>query len=98
MYTVAKYGGVGCQKVNAKDYLDAITLYYSLLGHDEKMSITDVKGISCHLVKKFCNFYVGDVKYGITKLYEFIRSAIYDGRVVYDYLWGNNEFINVLCT
>lgn len=95
MYTVAKYGGVGCQKVNAKDYLDAITLYYSLLGHDEKMSITDVKGISCHLVKKFCNFYVGDVKYGITKLYEFIRSAIYDGRVVYDYLWGNNEFINV---
>lgn len=95
MYTVAKYGGVGCQKVEAKDYLDAITLYYSLLGHDEKMSITDVKGISCHLVKKFCNFYVGDVKYGITKLYEFIRSAIYDGRVVYDYLRGNNEFINV---
>lgn len=95
MYTVPKYGGVGCQKVEAKDYLDAITLYYSLLGHDEKMSITDVNGISCHLVKKFCNFYVGDVKYGITKLYEFIRSAIYDGRVVYDYLWGNNEFINV---
>ena len=52
MYTVPKYGGVGCQKVEAKDYLDAITLYYSLLGHDEKMSITDVKGISCHLVKK----------------------------------------------
>nr|DAP29887.1 MAG TPA: hypothetical protein [Bacteriophage sp.] len=95
MYTVPKYGGVGCQKVEAKDYLDAITLYYTLLGHDEKMSITDVKGISCHLVKKFCNFYVGDVKYGITKLYEFIRSAIYDGRVVYDYLRGNNEFINV---
>jgi hypothetical protein len=95
MYTVPKYGGVGCQKVEAKDYLDAITLYYSLLGHDEKMSITDVNGISCHLVKKFCNFYVGDVKYGITKLYEFIRSAIYDGRVVYDYLRGNNEFINV---
>lgn len=95
MYTVPKYGGIGCQKVEAKDYLDAITLYYTLLGHDEKMSITDVKGISCHLVKKFCNFYVGDVKYGITKLYEFIRSAIYDGRVVYDYLRGNNEFINV---
>ena len=95
MYTVPKYGGVGCQKVEAKDYLDAITLYYSLLGHDEKMSITDVNGISCHLVKKFCNFYVGDVKYGITKLYEFIRSAIYDGRVVYDYLRGNNEFINI---
>ena len=95
MYTVPKYDGVGCQKVEAKDYLDAITLYYNLLGHDEKMSITDVRGISCHLVKKFCNFYVGDVKYGITKLYEFIRSAIYDGRVVYDYLQGNNEFINV---
>lgn len=95
MYTVPKYGGVGCQKVEAKDYLDAITLYYSLLGHDEKMSITDVNGISCHLVKKFYNFYVGDVKYGITKLYEFIRSAIYDGRVVYDYLRGNNEFINI---
>lgn len=95
MYTVPKDKGLGCQKVNAKDYLDAITLYYTLLGHDEKMSITDVKGISCHLVKKFCNFYVGDVKYGITKLYEFIRSAIYDGRVVYDYLRGNNEFINV---
>lgn len=95
MYTVPKYGGVGCQKVEANDYLDAITLYYSLLGYDETMSITDVKGISCHLVKKFCNFYVGDVKYGITKLYEFIRSAIYDGRVVYDYLRGNNEFINV---
>ena len=95
MYIVPKYGGVGCQKVEAKDYLDAITLYYTLLGHDEKMSIIDVKGISCHLVKKFCNFYVGDVKYGITKLYEFIRSAIYDGRVVYDYLRGNNEFINV---
>ena len=95
MYTVPKYGGVGCQKVNAKDYLDAITLYYSLLGHDEKMSSTDVKGISCHLVKKFCNFYVGDVKYATTKLYEFIRSAIYSGREVYDYLQGNNEFINV---
>lgn len=95
MYTVPKYGGVGCQKVEAKDYLDAITLYYTLLGHNEKMSITDINGISCHLVKKFCNFYVGDVKYGITKLYEFIRSAIYDGRVVYDYLCGNSEFINV---
>lgn len=95
MYTVPKDKGLGCQKVNAKDYLDAITLYYSLLGYDGKMSSTDVKGISCHLVKKFCNFYVGDVKYATTKLYEFIRSAIYSGREVYDYLCGNNEFINV---
>lgn len=95
MYTVAKDKGLGCQKVNAKDYLDAITLYYDVLNNDAHMSITDVKGISCHLVNKFKNFYVGDVGYCISKLYEFIRSAIYRDIEVYDYLCGNNEFINV---
>lgn len=95
MYTVARDKGLGCQKVNAKDYLDAIKLYYDVLVNDAKMSITDVKGISCHLVSKFKNFYVGDVEYCISKLYEFIRSAIYKDREVYDYLRGNSEFINV---
>ena len=66
MYTVVKDKGLGCQKVNAKDYLDAIKLYYDVLNNDAKMSITDVKGISCHLVNKFKNFYVGDVGYCIS--------------------------------
>lgn len=95
MYTVARDRGLGCQKVNAKDYLDAIKLYYDILVNDANMSITDVKGISCHLVNKFKNFYVGDVGYCISKLYEFIHSAVYRDIEVYDYLRGNNEFINV---
>lgn len=95
MYTVAKNGEVGCQRVSAKDYLDAITLYYTLLVNDKKMSITDVKGVSCSLAHKFYNFFVGDVGYSTSKLYEFIRSAIYNDTEVYDYLRGNSEFINV---
>lgn len=95
MYTVAKYKGVGCQKVSAKDYLDAITLYYNLLVNNTEMSITDVEGISCHLVDKFKDFFACDVGYCTSKLYEFIRSAIYRDTEVYDYLRGNNEFINV---
>ena len=92
MYTVAKDKGIGCQKVSAKDYLDAITLYYRLIEDDGTMSITED---TSPLAQKFSNFLVGDVGDSISNLYEFIRSAIYRDTEVYDYLRGNNEFINV---
>lgn len=92
MYTVPKDKGLGCQKVNAKDYLDAITLYYRLIEDDGTMSITEDNS---PLVQKFSKFLVGDVGDSISNLYEFIRSAIYRDTEVYDYLRGNNEFINV---